>query len=203
LLELGAPLELIREGQRIVDDELVHSELSHAVHRSAGGSENPKLPRETLSLPRREDLSLELNLVHVAVEMFCLGETVAVRLFSEMRTGCEHPEAKAALDRILKDEVRHRDFGWALLDWFWSLPFQREAAALVQRELPGMFGRLQRNYRYERLDDETARSPEDAHWGLMPPGHYARALEETFRRDYQPRLKSYEIDAATAWAEAS
>jgi hypothetical protein len=133
--------------------------------------------------------------------MFCLGETAAVRLFSELRRGCEQPEAKAALDRIVKDEVRNREFGWDLMDWFWSMPFQPEAAGLVKRQLPGMFRRLQQNYRYERLHDETARQSEDAHWGLMPAGHYAAALDETFRRDYQPRFASYGIDAARAWAE--
>ena len=42
---------------------------------------------------------------------FCI---VAVRLFSRLRQNAAEPVALAALDRILRDEVRHRDFGWTL-----------------------------------------------------------------------------------------
>lgn len=49
--------------------------------------------------------------------VFCLGETVAVRLFKRLREGATVPVARAALDRVLTDEVRHRDFGWLLLEW--------------------------------------------------------------------------------------
>ena len=49
--------------------------------------------------------------------LFCLGETVAVPLFSHLRERCTESLPRAALDRILRDEVRHRDFGWDLLDW--------------------------------------------------------------------------------------
>jgi hypothetical protein len=32
------------------------------------------------------------------VEVFCLGETIAVRLFKRLRTGCTAPAARRALD---------------------------------------------------------------------------------------------------------
>jgi len=186
-----------------VDDELVHSEMSHAVHLAAGGESSPHLPRESLRLPYREHEALELNLARAATEIFCLGETVAVRLFARLRSGCEQPEAAAALDRILKDEVRHRDFGWSILDWCWTMPFRDDAAAMLHRELPGMFRRLQHIYCYGSLAEEAARAPSDAHWGMMPPSHYARALEETFSRDYQPLFARYDLDAEPAWAQAT
>ncbi|MFT3922445.1 MAG: hypothetical protein QM778_07925 [Myxococcales bacterium] len=32
------------------------------------------------------------------------------------------PVARTALDRILRDEVRHREFGWAPLAWLLETP---------------------------------------------------------------------------------
>jgi hypothetical protein len=85
------------------------------VYGAAGGSDAPELQRESLALPRRESEPLEHDVLRCGVEMFCLGETVAVRLFTRLRAGCTVKVARRALDRILCDEVGHRDFGWALL----------------------------------------------------------------------------------------
>lgn len=202
LIQVAAPLELIRDGARIVEDELVHSELSHAVYLAAGGKQEPKMPRDTLALAPTSGRELEHAITGTCVEMFCLGETVAVRLFSRLREDCEVGEAKTALDRVLKDEVRHRDFGWKLFDWIASSDYAPNALAQVKETLPDMFRRLQRNYSYARLDDATERSQIEAQWGLMPPGYYARALEETFRRDYRPLFAEFEIDAEQAWQAA-
>jgi hypothetical protein len=111
LLRLGAPPELIREGLRIVDDELAHAELSHAVATAAGATSRPALAQEQLGLVRTPQLPLNTDVARHGVEVFCLGETVAVPLFVAMRAVCTVAPAREALDRIVLDEVRHRDFG--------------------------------------------------------------------------------------------
>ena len=121
LMQAGAPPDLLDAGLAVVADELVHARLSHEVHAAAGGTAPPAIDQAALGLHRAEAL-LELDLLRVAVRVFCLGETVAVPLFHHLRERCAEPAARDALDRILRDEVRHRDFGWDLLDWLGTLP---------------------------------------------------------------------------------
>ena len=51
---------------------------------------------------------MEISVARTGVEVFCLGETVAVPLFKVLREGCTVPAARRTLDRVLRDEVRHR-----------------------------------------------------------------------------------------------
>jgi len=204
LLQITAPFELVRMGLAIVDDELAHAELSQAVYVAAGGSGVAPLQRERLGLSLRPGEPLELGVARVGLDTFCLGETVAVRLFARLRQGCNEPVALTALDRILKDEVRHRDFGWTLLEWLLSTPASDAVLALAEAELPQQFERLRASYAYASLGQaaDAGAAPADAQqrrWGLMPPSHYAEALVETYERDYGPRFAELGIDAERAW----
>ena len=111
--------------------------------------------------------------------------SVAVPLFSHLRSSTTVPSARAALDRILRDEVRHRDFGWACLDWFLTTPMAEQVPELVVRDLPVLFGHLERNYGGSSEDEITE---DDRAWGLAPPREYAEILAETHDRDYRPRF---------------
>jgi hypothetical protein len=197
LMELGASPTLLHEGLRIVGDELVHAELSFAVVASLGGTE-VELTRQGLGLAPEPALSPLDNVAVQGVRIFCLGETVAVRLFKRLRQFCTVDVARSALDRILVDEVRHRDFGWLLLEWLSTLadwPRQRE---LLQARLPALFSELRENYAVDRAVsgafDEGLRA-----WGMMPASEYRAAALETLERDYVPRFAAYGIDAALAW----
>jgi hypothetical protein len=110
-----------------------------------------------------------------------LGETVAVRLFKRLREGATVPVARAALDRVLLDEVRHRDFGWLLLEWLAQRPEWAQLSALIQARLPRWLAELQRSYAgsSEHEFDESLRA-----WGLMPHADYRAAFAETLERDY-------------------
>lgn len=206
LLKVAAPFELVRLGLAIVEDELAHAELSQAVHAAAGGAELAQLDRERLGLVEVAGEPLELAIARVGLESFCLGETVAVRLFSRLRKSCEEPVALRALDRILADEVKHREFGWTLLEWLLSTPLAPQLQQLAVQQLPAMFRRLMANYAYTRASVPAAIPSEDlvlqARWGLMPPADYAATLDETFERDYVPRFGDYGIDARVAWERA-
>src|SRR5262245_40371956 len=78
LIPLGASPDLLDAGLRIVKDELVHARMSHRAYTAAGGREAPALAQERLGLPRPPQEPLFLSIARAGVEVFCLGETVAV-----------------------------------------------------------------------------------------------------------------------------
>jgi hypothetical protein len=188
LLRLGASPTLLHEGTRIIDDELVHAEMAFAVLSTAGGG-GVELGGG-LGLEAEPGLSLLANVCACGTRVFCLGETVAVRLFSRLRAGTTVEVARAALDRVLVDEVRHRDFGWLLLEWLSQQPQWSELKALIEQRLSRWLTELERNYGLGREAhfDEACRQ-----WGLMPNAEYRDALEETLERDYRPRFAEYGI----------
>lgn len=190
LIRLGAPPDLIRDGLRIVDDELEHATLSHAVARAAGLERRPALVQEHLGLPRDEGRPLVLDVALHGVEVFCLGETVAVPLFVAMRKDCKVAVAREALDRIVRDEVRHRDFGWSLLDWLLDAGGD-PLRDVVERNLPTMVQRVRNNYGQADFDHRGEEPNEqDATWGLIPTKRYAEILERCIERDYRPRFEA-------------
>ncbi|MBX3128581.1 MAG: ferritin-like domain-containing protein [Polyangiaceae bacterium] len=203
LIRIAASPDLILDGLRIVKDELKHAELSHAVYVAGGGSEPPRILRETLGAPRRARDALEHDVLRTGVEVFCLGETVAVRLFRELRAQCVVPPARRALDRILRDEVRHRDFGWTLLQWLSETALGDELVALAGRELPSMFKRLRASYAPRGAEQERELPPAERAWGLMPTATYGSILAQVLERDYVPRFARFGIDAAAAWDSAA
>ncbi len=203
LLQAGAPPDLITDGLRIVGDELAHAQLSHEVYTAAAGDSEPRIDRGHLELPRRASEPVELDICRWGVDLFCLGETVAVPLFRRLRERCTVHPARRALDRVLRDEVRHRQFGWDLLDWLLSLPVADHLRALVVAELPRMFAGLENSYGETNAlrQPEGAITDADRAWGLAPAAEYADILTRTFIRDLQPRFRDRDIDAQPAWDE--
>jgi hypothetical protein len=200
LLLVGAPPVLIRAGLRIVADEIAHSELSYRVHRAAGGDEPPQVTRESMALPRAANEPLENDLTRVIAEVFCLGETIAVPLFHRLQRRCSVPVARRALDRVLRDEVRHRDFGWTVLEWLFALPTGAALRAQVDGELGAAFQRLRLAYT-PRKGARDAFHESDRAWGLMSLSEYADALDATLSKMWVPRFRQLGIDAASKWAE--
>jgi len=188
--------DLIAEGLRIAQDEIDHASLSMEVFLAAGGTETPRLDRESLVFSRTSG-TLEDDILHIGLDSFCLGETVAVPLFRALREGCTEPVALGALDRILKDEVRHRDFGWSLLAWMLETSPARRA--LVERSLPGAFRNIRASYA-PAFSGNAAKLPEAAiRWGLMDASAYAESVQKAWERDWQPRFATLGIDAEAAW----
>ncbi len=188
LIQAGAPPDLIDAGLAIVADELAHSRLSHEVYTAAGGTAPPAIDRDGLALARTA-APLEHDILRAAVRVFCLGETVAVPLFSHLRERCTQAVARAALDRILRDEVRHRDFGWDLLDWLCAI--DPTTPARVEAALPAMLADLEQSYGRGNptvAGDDGEITAEARAWGLAPPREYAAILAETIEKDYGPRF---------------
>jgi hypothetical protein len=200
LTHVAASPDLIREGLRIADDELTHSELSYDVYGAAGGIEPPTIDLDRLALPTRGD-ALDIDVAYVATELFCLGETVAVALFSHLHQMATQPAARRALERIVRDEVRHRDFGWTLLEWLLETDAYGHRRRAIELELPAMFARLERTYGEVGAPSAPEQPPTDQEreWGLAPASDYTDILRRTVERDYLPRFGRLGLEAAAAW----
>jgi hypothetical protein len=203
LIQVAASPDLIKAALRIVGDEMAHARLSYATYVRAGGENAPALIREELGLVRNPNVPLEADIARTALSVFCLGETVAVPLFRRLREGTTVPIARRALDRILRDEVRHRDFGWLLLDWLLEQPYGEDVRALASSELPTMFAAVATNYSVTKDKPSAAIDETDRAWGLMPPAEYASAVLRTVERDWEPRFAARSIDGKAAWNRAT
>lgn len=199
LIQMAASPDLVKAALRIVGDEMAHARLSHATYLRAKGDKAPALVREELGLTRNAQAPLEADVARTCLSVFCLGETVAVPLFRKLREGTTVPVARKALDRILRDEVRHRDFGWLLLDWLLEQPYAPQVRTLAQDELPQMFATVARNYSATKKNPKSEIADEDRMWGLMPPAEYAAAVFKALERDWIPRFSARGIDGKTAW----
>ncbi len=197
LMQAGGPPDLIDAGLAIVSDELVHSRMSHEVYAAAGGTEPPAIHPQTLGLTRASE-RIEHDLLSAALRVFCLGETVAVPLFRHLREGCTQPIARAALDRILRDEVSHRDFGWDVLDWL-LVTLGSQVGERARRDLPAMFAQLEASYGAGNAtvqNDDGSLTEDERGWGLAPPKDYAAILHRTFEQEYKPRFAVRGIEIA-------
>lgn len=199
LLQLGASPDLVKASLRIVTDEMEHARLSHATYVRAGGTGAPELVRERLELHRTAGSPLELDVARVTLGVFCLGETVAVPLFKRLRERCAVPVARRALDRVLRDEVRHRDFGWVLLDWLLAQPYGPSVRALAEAELPALLARVASQYGLVGPRGGVPIAPPDRAWGLMRAADYGATVRRSLDRDWIPRFARRGIDAAFAW----
>ena len=191
LIELGASPDLIRDALRIVGDELTHAELSAEVLSAAGGALSAPVPRESLRLARTDPI--ERAVVRLTLEVFCLGETLAVPLFRRMYGGATVPVAATALRRIVADEARHRRFGWDLLDWCRVGSTAPVVEAVLADELPGMLRRIQAAYG-EGTGEEIP--PDWRAWGLIAPAEYAIDLRKTRQVWWSRRLPGVSRSAA-------
>jgi hypothetical protein len=201
IIQVGLSHDLVRLALEVTSDELTHAELSAEVVRAAVRITNsdpavasPRVDRTSLTYTREWE-PLELDVTAACLETFCLGETVAVPLFRRLREHAAIAPARVALDRILADEVKHRDFGWLLFE---ALLSAREGALcrdFATTMLPSMVARLAASY--GSLSDERDMPATHRAWGLMPGHEYALALGDAARREYRPRLKALGFDPQT------
>lgn len=184
LIQVGASPDLVRAGLRIVEDEIDHAALSHEVYVAAGGTSPPVLDRAELRL-EAISADLETDVLLACVRTFCLGETVAVPLFRNLRRGCTCAVARTALDRILRDEGRHSAFGWKALDWFLDAWGDDLVTETIAPELDHMVNDLRTVY---RACEDDSFDEADRPWGLAPSSEYASIVERTITHELLPRF---------------
>jgi hypothetical protein len=184
MIQCGLDEALIHTALRIVRDELDHASLSHDCLLALGGEDRPsQIEIGHLAEPVRAGVLPDL--VTSVTRNFCLGETLAVPLFHAMRRHTTHPEARAALTRILKDESVHRAFGWDTLDALLRLD-ENGVRERVSAQLPVMIADFERSYARAPEDSRLLDSERSA--GLLSLAEYSQVFRDTIQGDIRRRF---------------
>ena len=139
-----------------------------------------------------------LALVEVAI-----GETISLALFRAGRRAAREPLARAALERILVDEVRHQRLGWAAVTGWWPAldPSQREA---LQEQARAALGGMEQQIAapaLRRLQANVGFDPQYAELGVLAPESRVDAFYAAVERLVIPRLTRLGLDGARAWRD--
>lgn len=179
---VGLPAPLLRVAARVVNDEVEHAALSHEALIALGGAEAPvDLRVERLVVPAVDGPLPDL--LRLVVRDFCLGETLAVPCFAEMRRRGTHPAVQPALERILADEAAHRAFGWEALDALIAL--DPGVPAWVEERLPAFLDSFRG---YSQPPEAPPLEPEERACGLLDNEEYAVLFAQTLAADIVPRF---------------
>lgn len=194
MLQLGAPPDLLRDGLRIVEDELTHSELSAEIAATVSPTTALALDPAQLQVAAAGDLVADLTAV--IVRTFCVGETIAVPLFAMLSTDTVEPLAVSALARIRRDEARHRQFGWDVLDWLLLSHGPRVAPLVDELAWPSLDALVEAHEHgstSSEVPSESARR-----WGLAARSRYAEVARRSAEQDVTPRFLARDVRPRTA-----
>jgi hypothetical protein len=117
LLEHGAPLSLVERALDAADDEMQHAALcARLASRHLGRVVQPTLPPGEARPP----LPGLPGLVRLATESWldgCLSEGFAAAHATSAAAQASDAQARAAQRRIARDETRHAELGWSVLEF--------------------------------------------------------------------------------------
>jgi hypothetical protein len=183
-------------------DEVFHAQLCAAIGARTGAplpayDAGPVHARLAL-LAEPTQRASALALVEVAI-----GETISLALFRAGRRAAREPLARAALERILSDEVRHQRLGWAAVTAWWPAlaPNQREHLQEQARTSLGAMEQQIAAPALRRLEANVAFDPRYAELGVLSPESRVDAFYAAVERLVIPRLTRLGLDGARAWRD--
>ncbi|WP_455289048.1 hypothetical protein [Cupriavidus necator] len=138
------------------------------------------------------------NAMFNVILTFCLGESVAVPLFSMMRKSASHRLVLSVYDRIIRDEPRHAEFGWLTLAWMhrdWE-----DARGWIEEIFAIALGRIAQQY-YFIGEYAPALTGTELTWGMIPVPYYRSCFEAAVSGVYARRMKHYGVSAEAIWHE--
>jgi hypothetical protein len=162
LLEARAPVDLIAFASRFPLDEMVHVELCSRVAAEFGGPVGLTYDPGDLAVDFGVADPL-LRAAHEVVAYFCVGEALSIPLLHGTWKAATHPLTRAVLERIVRDEADHGQFGWAFLDWAAPHLTDADRAALgvtADRAVAG----VRRNWDAVRAQAPVAGHTSDLGW---------------------------------------
>jgi hypothetical protein len=111
--EIGLPLEITSAASRLLSDEARHTELCARLTDKLGGHQGFQLDPKDLSL-NTKNLPAHLFVARWTASMFCVGETASVGALQVFLENTKNPCVATILKILLRDEILHDQFGWAL-----------------------------------------------------------------------------------------
>jgi hypothetical protein len=190
LARLGAPVDLIGAGARVIHDETRHVQICASL-ASALDPTRP-LPAALPELPARSSAPAEVRAAKAVVSLLCVGETLSMFMLRAARDDSPDPVIAAVLEHLLTDESLHSRFGW----WWLELAAPRlreETAREVRAMLPGLFGKLDAG-----LGHAAPRTPLTA--GAPSSEHRADAFVRAMTETIVPRLEAAGLGASAPWS---
>jgi hypothetical protein len=183
-----------------VKDEIGHARLAVEVGERLGAArpkyDSSPVRRRLAGLPDLHQRALALLLVEVA-----MGETISMALFRAGRRDAIEPLTRAALHRIVGDEVQHQRLGWSMLtDWWPRLTDDRRQA--MQDEARRGLAAMEQQIAVPALRRLESNEPFDPAWaalGVLAPEARVEAFYDAVERMVVPRLTRLGLDGGGAW----
>ncbi len=186
----------------VVGDEVGHARLCASVGARLGAA-TPHYDAEQVRArlaPLRDPLDRTAALLVTEV---AIGETISMWLFRAGRRATIEPLARAVLEQIVGDEVRHQQLGWDALAALWPsldparrVGLQREASralASSEQQIAVPVLRL--------LEAGVAFDPACAALGVLAPETRVEAFYAAVERRVVPHLDRLGLDGARAWTD--
>ena len=187
--------------------EVVHDEVRHArLCATVGARLGAAVPRYD-ARPVRARLALLADPVARVCALLCaevaIGETISMTLFRAGRRATTEPLTRAALESILRDEVRHQRLGWDALAALWpSLdPARRDA---VQREATTALAASEQQIAVpvlRRLEAGEPFDPACAALGVLAPEVRVETFYAAIEQLVVPHLDRVGLDGGRAWRD--
>lgn len=183
-------------------DEIFHARLCAATGARLGappprydaGSVRARLA--PLADPTRRACALAL--IEVAV-----GETISLAMFRAGRRAAREPLTRAALERILIDEVRHQRLGWSAMSAWWPALDEPDRAALQEEARAGLGAMEQQiaSPALRWLQAGAPFNPKYAELGVLAPEARVEAFYAAVEQLVVPRLTRIGLDGSRAWRD--
>jgi hypothetical protein len=194
--ELNLPLEVTSSASRLLTDEARHTELCARIADALGGQDGIELELADVRLERR-DLPAHLFVARWTASMFCIGESASVGILQVLVQHTKNPCIEAVLRILLRDEILHDRFGWALARLL--LP------RLTDDEQEWLAADLARSFaHYDRahggsVNHEESDFPLPELLGLAPAKARHAAFQDRIHKVILPSLAQLGVPAYEAW----
>ena len=118
LTDLEAPFAALCAVQRLIGDELRHTQLAATVVDWLGGTADLEIDLRDVGLPPRGSAPAAVRALHIIQRELVVAEEESVHVLDAYRRASSDPAIVATFAVLLVDEVRHAAAGRALLAQF-------------------------------------------------------------------------------------
>jgi hypothetical protein len=200
LADADVPLSIPRQAHAVVGDELAHADLCAEVAGKFGAPQPrprplPSVGVELASAEERRRRALEIILVEGAI-----GETVSCALATAAQRLTEHPDARAALSRIVEEGARHVCVFWDMFDALLA----HGDGEYLHDFVPIALGAVEQSQLVSALRVlDRGGVPFDPLWsklGVLSPADGVDAFYEAIDKRVLPALTARGLDGSGAWA---